>query len=61
MQVDEVLAQECGHETSPLHTPPIERTAGLALEKGEAGRSGSGLRTSEQVVVLLVRKAHQGK
>lgn len=61
MQVDEVLAQECGHSSGEVSAPTIQGTTGVALEKREAGRSGAGVRSGEQVVVLLVRKTYQGK
>lgn len=61
MQVDEVLAQECGHPSGEVSSSPIERTTSVALASRETRRTGAGVRSGEQVVVLLVRKTHQGK
>jgi len=61
MQMDEILAQDSRHQASEVHTPSFQRAASMAIPSGETRRSGAGMRSGQQVVVLLVRKAHQGK
>lgn len=61
MQMDEILAQDGRHQASEVLTSSLQRAADLALSSRETRRSGVGMRSSQQVVVLLVRKTHQGK
>jgi len=58
MQVDEVLAQDSRCEASSVHPSSLKTTTSVALEKGTTRRTSLSLRSGEQVVVLLVRKAH---
>ena len=61
MQVDEILAQDSRYKTSQIYTPSVKAATSMAMEKRTSRRTSFSLCSSEQFVVLLVRKAHQGK
>ena len=61
MQMVEILAQECRHKASSVQPSSLKRTTSMAMEARTSRRTGAGLCSGSEVMVLLVRKTNQGR